>query len=106
AEAPPDEQPTPATPEPAAPPPAGPQAGGKPPAPADVTPPAPEDASAEPAEDEAEAPAPEEYSRVERKFVRAVDLFAALFPEDEEIGAVLFKLGEFFYAQEDYDNAV
>lgn len=108
AEAPPDEEPAPATSQPAAPPPAGPQAGGRTPAPApaDATPPTPEDASAEPAEGEPEAPAPEEYSRVERKFVRAVDLFAALFPEDEQIGAVLFKLGEFFYAQEDYDDAV
>jgi TolA-binding protein len=61
-----------------------------------------------------EEPIPEEpppddgaaYTKLERKFIRAVDLFAALFPEDEEIGAVLYKLGEFFYAREDFDNAI
>ncbi len=47
-----------------------------------------------------------QYTKLERKFIRAVDLFAALFPEDEEIGAVLYKLGDFFYGREDYDNAI
>lgn len=64
------------------------------------------------AEGEAEAPrTPAEvkrptYNRVERKFIRATDLFAALFPEDEEIGAVIYRLGEFFYGRGDYDSAV
>lgn len=47
-----------------------------------------------------------QYTKLERKFIRAVDLFAALFPDDDEIGAVLYKLGDFFYGREDYDNAI
>lgn len=56
--------------------------------------------------DTAQAPGEPQYNRVERKFIRAIDLFAALFPKDEEIGAVVYKLGEFFYGREDYDAAV
>ncbi len=46
------------------------------------------------------------YTPVERKFVRATDLFSALFPADEQGGAVLFALGEFFHGRGDYDGAV
>ncbi|HET6585331.1 MAG TPA: tetratricopeptide repeat protein, partial [Nannocystaceae bacterium] len=40
------------------------------------------------------------------KFIRAVDLFSTLFPKDEQNGAVLYSLGEFFYGRGDYDGAV
>src|SRR6185503_18379583 len=46
------------------------------------------------------------YSPIEKKFIRAVDLFSTLFPKDEENGAVLYSLGEFFYKRGDYDGAV
>ncbi|MBC8069316.1 MAG: tetratricopeptide repeat protein, partial [Deltaproteobacteria bacterium] len=46
------------------------------------------------------------YDPLERKFIRAVDLFSSLFPEDESSGAVLYALGEFFYNRGDYDGAV
>lgn len=48
---------------------------------------------------------PSSRDELERKFVRAVELFAALFPKDEEIASVIYKLGEFFYAAGDYDAA-
>lgn len=101
AEAPPEDEPKPSRPADgsaageAAPGPTAPDGGEAPPSDPDALGDAPPEAATQ-----------QPYSRVERKFVRAVDLFAALFPEDDEIGAVLFKLGEFFYAQEDYDNAV
>ncbi len=46
------------------------------------------------------------YSPLERKFIRAVDLFSSLFPDDEQNGAVLYALGDFFYNRGDYDGAV
>lgn len=52
-----------------------------------------------------EAAAPE-YNPIEKKFIRAVDLFSTLFPKDEQNGAVLYSLGEFFYKRGDYDGAV
>jgi TolA-binding protein len=47
-----------------------------------------------------------EYTVLEKKFIRAVDLFSTLFPADEANGAVLYSLGEFFYQRGDYDGAV
>ncbi|RMH00183.1 MAG: hypothetical protein D6705_01000 [Deltaproteobacteria bacterium] len=44
--------------------------------------------------------------RIAAKYVHAIDRFIALFPDDDEIGRVLYKLGEFFYARGDYDRAV
>jgi TolA-binding protein len=52
------------------------------------------------------ADAAERYTPLERKFIRATDLFAALFPEDEQQAAVSHALGEFFYNRGDYDAAV
>lgn len=52
-----------------------------------------------------EPPPPSDRQELERKFVRAVELFAALFPKDDEIASVIYKLGEFFYTGEDYDAA-
>lgn len=62
---------------------------------------------AEPDSSEASKPKPEPSRTVlEGKFIRAVDRFSALFPEDEENGAVLYKLGSFLYDRGDYDGAV
>ncbi len=65
---------------------------------------------AKPGETKPDEPAPagggDRYSVLERKFIRAVDLFSALFPEDEQNGAVLYALGEFFHNRGDYDGAV
>lgn len=47
-----------------------------------------------------------ERNPLEKKFIRAVDLFSSLFPGDEQNGAVLYSLGEFLYARGDYDGAV
>ncbi len=63
-------------------------------------------ATAETAEDAAAPGAEASYSTLERKFIRAVDLFSTLFPKDEQNGAVLYSLGEFFYKRGDYDGAV
>lgn len=66
------------------------------------------DAKAAEAAPEEAAPvaAPDRYSPLERKFIRATDLFSVLFPEDEQSGAVLYALGEFFHNRGDYDGAV
>jgi TolA-binding protein len=77
----------------AAPEPAKPQAGA-------VTPTTPAEPTTE------AAPADPGYSSIEKKFIRAVDLFSTLFPKDSENGAVLYSLGEFFYKRGDYDGAV
>jgi cellulose synthase operon protein C len=66
-----------------------------------------EGTSVDPAAEAAvDPPTPEQYDPLERKFIRAVDLFSSLFPKDEQNGAVLFSLGEFFYNRGDYDGAV
>ncbi len=52
------------------------------------------------------ASATPERTPLEKKFIRAVDLFSSLFPKDEQNGAVLYSLGEFLYARGDYDGAV
>ncbi len=46
------------------------------------------------------------YSPLERKFIRATDLFSVLFPKDPENGTVLYALGDFFHNRGDYDGAV
>src|SRR5690606_21210691 len=68
--------------------------------------PAGEEATKEPAPDgpptDGEKPGGSPYTALEQKFILAVDLFSALFPDDEQNGAVLYKLGEFFYGRGDY----
>ena len=66
-------------------------------------------APAQPDEPEAEVKADtaeSRYTPLERKFIRATDLFSVLFAEDEQNGAVLYALGEFFHNRGDYDGAV
>jgi len=51
-------------------------------------------------------PEPTDEARISAKYVHTIDRFIALFPKDDEIGRVLYKLGEFFYGRGDYDRAV
>ncbi len=46
------------------------------------------------------------FSHDENGFVQAAEVFSRLFPEDEEIGAVVFQVGEFFYRRNDFDAAI
>ena len=42
----------------------------------------------------------------DRRFAEAADLYATLFPKDKEIVTVIYKNGQFFYDQGDYDEAI
>jgi tetratricopeptide (TPR) repeat protein len=47
-----------------------------------------------------------ELTAADRKFAEATDLYATLFPADQEIVTVIFKNGQMFYDYGDYDEAV
>jgi cellulose synthase operon protein C len=43
---------------------------------------------------------------VDRKFAEAIDLYATLFPADQQLVGVIFRNGQLFYDYEDYDEAI
>lgn len=47
-----------------------------------------------------------EITESDRKFAAAADIYATLFPKDQEIVTVIYKNGQFFFDYGDYDEAV
>jgi TolA-binding protein len=47
-----------------------------------------------------------ELSPVDRKFAEATDVYATLFPADDEIVGVIFENGQLFFDYRDYDEAI
>ena len=47
-----------------------------------------------------------EITDSDRKFAEAADLYATLFPKDQEIVTVIYKNGQFFFDYGDYDEAI
>jgi cellulose synthase operon protein C len=47
-----------------------------------------------------------EVTEDDRRFAEAADLYATLFPRDKEIVTVIYKNGQFFFDQGDYDEAI
>ena len=47
-----------------------------------------------------------EVTEDDRRFAEAADLYATLFPKDKEIVTVIYKNGQFFFDQGDYDEAI
>lgn len=43
---------------------------------------------------------------VDRKFAEAIDLYATLFPADQQLVSVIFRNGQLFYDYGDYDEAI